>query len=29
VTMEPEGNVGKSRFLLRVLAPKLAAELEA
>src|SRR5690606_40628693 len=28
VTMEPEGNVGKSRFLLRVLAPKLAAELE-
>lgn len=28
VTMEPEGNVGKSRFLLRVLAPKLAVELE-
>jgi hypothetical protein len=27
VAMEPEGNLGKSRFLLRVLAPKLAQEL--
>jgi len=27
VAMEPEGNLGKGRFLLRVLAPKLAQEL--
>ena len=27
VAMEPDGNLGKSRFLLRVLAPKLAQEL--
>jgi len=29
VALEPEGNVGKSRFLLRVIAPRLAEELEA
>jgi predicted regulator of Ras-like GTPase activity (Roadblock/LC7/MglB family) len=29
MTMTPEGNFGKGRFLLRVTAPKLAAELEA
>ena len=27
VAMEPEGNLGKGRYLLRVLAPKLAQEL--
>jgi hypothetical protein len=27
ITMDPEGNLGKGRFLLRVLAPKLAQEL--
>ena len=27
VALEPEGNLGKSRYLLRVLAPKLAQEL--
>jgi predicted regulator of Ras-like GTPase activity (Roadblock/LC7/MglB family) len=27
VAIEPEGNVGKSRFLLRVIAPRLDAEL--
>jgi predicted regulator of Ras-like GTPase activity (Roadblock/LC7/MglB family) len=27
VALEPEGNLGKSRYLLRVLAPKLAEEL--
>lgn len=27
VAIEPEGNVGKSRFLLRVIAPRLAEEL--
>ena len=28
LTMKPEGNFGKGRFLMRVVAPKLAAELE-
>lgn len=27
VAIEPEGNLGKSRFLLRVIAPRLAEEL--
>jgi len=27
VAIEPEGNIGKSRFLLRVIAPRLAEEL--
>jgi predicted regulator of Ras-like GTPase activity (Roadblock/LC7/MglB family) len=27
VALEPEGNLGKSRFLLRLIAPKLAEEL--
>jgi predicted regulator of Ras-like GTPase activity (Roadblock/LC7/MglB family) len=27
VAIEPEGNVGKSRFLLRIVAPRLAEEL--
>jgi predicted regulator of Ras-like GTPase activity (Roadblock/LC7/MglB family) len=27
ITMDPDGNLGKGRFLLRVLAPKLAQEL--
>jgi hypothetical protein len=27
VAIEPEGNVGKSRFLLRIIAPRLAEEL--
>jgi predicted regulator of Ras-like GTPase activity (Roadblock/LC7/MglB family) len=29
MTMTPEGNLGKGRFLLRTLAPQLAQELEA
>lgn len=29
LTMEPDGNLGKGRYLLRVLAPKLREELEA
>lgn len=29
MAMTPEGNFGKGRFLLRVVAPKLAAELES
>jgi predicted regulator of Ras-like GTPase activity (Roadblock/LC7/MglB family) len=29
VTMEPDGNLGKGRYLLRVMAPKLREELEA
>jgi hypothetical protein len=28
MTMSPEGNLGKGRYLLRVLAPELAQELE-
>jgi predicted regulator of Ras-like GTPase activity (Roadblock/LC7/MglB family) len=28
LTLNPEGNLGKGRYLLRVLAPKLLAELE-
>jgi predicted regulator of Ras-like GTPase activity (Roadblock/LC7/MglB family) len=27
ITLDPEGNLGKGRYLLRVLAPKLAQEL--
>jgi predicted regulator of Ras-like GTPase activity (Roadblock/LC7/MglB family) len=27
VAIEPEGNIGKSRFLLRIIAPRLAEEL--
>lgn len=29
MTMEPDGNLGKGRYLLRVMAPKLREELEA
>jgi predicted regulator of Ras-like GTPase activity (Roadblock/LC7/MglB family) len=29
MTMSPEGNLGKGRYLLRVMAPSLAQELEA
>ena len=29
MTMSPEGNLGKGRYLLRVMAPALAQELEA
>ncbi len=29
LTMTPEGNVGKGRYVLRVMAPSLAQELEA
>jgi predicted regulator of Ras-like GTPase activity (Roadblock/LC7/MglB family) len=29
MTMSPEGNLGKGRYLLRVMAPTLAQELEA
>lgn len=29
MTMDPDGNLGKGRYLLRVMAPKLREELEA